>query len=92
MKPIPTPQQIEDRLSTENTGLRDRVLAVLEGAKKTTGLAVKVLGASDAEIARVTKELAQHWNVSAGTAAGEKVLLLSPKAVETTKDAAPGGK
>ena len=97
MKPIPTPADIEARLSAENTGLRDRVIAVLDGAKKTTGVAVKIGSAGEAEVKRITKELEQHWRVALGEVEGAKVLLLTPpdagakRAVEGVAEAAKRG-
>lgn len=83
---IPTPEDIEARLSSTNTGLRNRVIAVLDGAKSMKGIAVKIGDASEAEVKRVTAELEKHWRVTKGDVQGTPALLLAPKAAP----AAPG--
>lgn len=83
---IPTPEDIQARLSNENTGLRDRVIAVLNGAKSLSGIAVKIGSAGETEVKRVTAELEKNWRVTKGEVQGAPALLLAPKG------AAPAGK
>ena len=79
---IPTPEDIEARLSSTNTGLRDRVIGVLDGAKSLKDFAVKIGNASEAEVKRVTAELEKSWRVTKGEVQGAPALILAPKTAD----------
>jgi len=80
MRPIPTPKQVDDRLRTPNTGLRDRVLAAIEEAKTPRGIVVKVHGAGDVEGGSVVRELeGSGWSVRHSDVHGKHVIILNPK-------------
>ena len=92
MRPIPTPKQVEDRLRTPDTGLRDRVIAALEETTTTRNIVVKVQDARAPELARVADELAKDWKVTSDELGGKKVLILNPKEPPAPKGNAPAGK
>lgn len=88
MRAIPTPQQVEARLLTADTGLRDRVIGAIEAAASTRDIKVKVQEAGADEIARVIRELERDWLVTGpGTFGGDDrpVLVLNPKATPAPK-------